>query len=130
MRQERRVSGARDHACLRNRRHPVDFCSSRGRNKGVPLSVEPQHGHLHLRELRAQIGMVQQDSSLLHRSVRDNIVYARPGATEGEIAEAARQAEAHDFILDLEDPQGRKGYDAHVGERGVRLGIFQRQRAQ
>ncbi|WP_137699405.1 ABC transporter ATP-binding protein [Marimonas lutisalis] len=78
--------------------------------------------------LRAQIGMVQQDSALLHRSVRDNIRYGRPEASEAEIIEAARQAEAHDFILDLEDPQGRKGYDAHVGERGVKLSGGQRQR--
>jgi ATP-binding cassette, subfamily B, multidrug efflux pump len=74
------------------------------------------------------IGMVQQDSSLLHRSVRDNILYGRPDATEAEMIEAAKQAEAHDFILDLSDPQGRTGYDAHVGERGVKLSGGQRQR--
>ncbi|NEY91092.1 ABC transporter ATP-binding protein [Tabrizicola oligotrophica] len=78
--------------------------------------------------LRAHIGMVQQDSSLLHRSVRDNILYGRPEATEAQMIAAARQAEAHDFILTLEDPQGRKGYDAHVGERGVKLSGGQRQR--
>ncbi|NQZ74027.1 MAG: ABC transporter ATP-binding protein, partial [Dinoroseobacter sp.] len=78
--------------------------------------------------LRSQIGMVQQDSSLLHRSVRDNILYGRPNATEAEMLEAAKRAEAHEFILDLEDPQGRKGYDAHVGERGVKLSGGQRQR--
>lgn len=78
--------------------------------------------------LRSQIGMVQQDSSLLHRSVRDNILYGRPDATESEVIAAARQAEAHDFILGLQDPQGRKGYDAHVGERGVKLSGGQRQR--
>lgn len=78
--------------------------------------------------LRRQIGMVQQDSSLLHRSVRDNILYGRPDASEGEMIAAARKAEAHDFILTLEDPQGRKGYDAHVGERGVKLSGGQRQR--
>ncbi len=78
--------------------------------------------------LRRAIGMVQQDSSLLHRSVRENIRYGRPEATEDEIVEAARRAEAHDFILDLEDPQGRRGYDAHVGERGVKLSGGQRQR--
>ncbi|MEO0568464.1 MAG: ABC transporter ATP-binding protein [Pseudomonadota bacterium] len=78
--------------------------------------------------LRDKIGMVQQDSSLLHRSVRENILYARPDATEEEMLEAARKAEAHDFILDLEDPEGRKGYDAHVGERGVKLSGGQRQR--
>ncbi|MEF3045985.1 ABC transporter ATP-binding protein [Pseudotabrizicola sp. L79] len=78
--------------------------------------------------LRRQIGMVQQDSSLLHRSVRDNILYGRPGATEAEMIAAAKKADAHDFILTLEDPEGRKGYDAHVGERGVKLSGGQRQR--
>ncbi len=78
--------------------------------------------------LRRQIGMVQQDSSLLHRSVRDNILYGFPDATDDQMIAAARQAEAHDFILTLEDPQGRRGYDAHVGERGVKLSGGQRQR--
>ena len=78
--------------------------------------------------LRLRIGMVQQDSSLLHRSVRDNILYGRPEASEAEMISAAKKAEAHDFILTLEDPQGRKGYDAHVGERGVKLSGGQRQR--
>ncbi|WP_028301486.1 ABC transporter ATP-binding protein [Oceanospirillum beijerinckii] len=78
--------------------------------------------------LRAQIGMVTQDTSLLHRSVRDNILYGRPDATEEEMIEAAKQAEAHDFILGLTDLQGRSGYDAHVGERGVKLSGGQRQR--
>jgi ATP-binding cassette subfamily B multidrug efflux pump len=78
--------------------------------------------------LRRHIGMVQQDSSLLHRSVRDNILYGRPDATEAEMAEAAKRAEAHDFILRLQDPQGRQGYDAQVGERGVKLSGGQRQR--
>ena len=78
--------------------------------------------------LRQQIGMVQQDSSLLHRSVRDNILYGRPDASDAEMIAAAKRAEAHDFILTLEDPQGRRGYDAHVGERGVKLSGGQRQR--
>ena len=78
--------------------------------------------------LRAQIGMVQQDSSLMHRSVRDNILYGRPDAGEGAMIDAAKKAAAHDFILTLEDPQGRQGYDAHVGERGVKLSGGQRQR--
>ena len=78
--------------------------------------------------LRAAIGMVSQDSSLLHRSVRDNILYGRPEATEAEMVAAARRAEAHDFILTLRDPEGRSGYDAHVGERGVKLSGGQRQR--
>ena len=78
--------------------------------------------------LRAAIGMVTQDSSLLHRSVRANILYGRPDASEAEMFEAARRAEAHEFILGLEDPKGRTGYTAHVGERGVKLSGGQRQR--
>lgn len=78
--------------------------------------------------LRSNIGMVQQDSSLLHRSVRDNILYGRPDAGEDAMIAAAKQAEAHDFILDLTDPKERTGYDAHVGERGVKLSGGQRQR--
>ena len=78
--------------------------------------------------LRRQIGMVQQESSLMHRSVRDNIIYGRAGASEDEMLRAAQQAEAHDFILSLADPEGRTGYDAHVGERGVKLSGGQRQR--
>jgi len=78
--------------------------------------------------LRAQIGMVTQDTSLLHRSVRENILYGRPDATEAEMIAAARRAEAHDFITGLSDPRGRTGYDAHVGERGVKLSGGQRQR--
>ncbi|MFT4707738.1 MAG: ATP-binding cassette subfamily B multidrug efflux pump, partial [Ascidiaceihabitans sp.] len=78
--------------------------------------------------VRMNIGMVQQDSSLLHRSVRDNMLYGRPDATEAEIIAAATQAEAHTFIQDLADPEGRRGYDAQVGERGVKLSGGQRQR--
>jgi ATP-binding cassette subfamily B multidrug efflux pump len=78
--------------------------------------------------LRRHIGMVQQDSSLLHRSVRENILYGRPDASEAEMIEAAQRAEAHDFILNLQDPEGRQGYDAQVGERGVKLSGGQRQR--
>lgn len=79
-------------------------------------------------ELRARISMVTQDTSLMHRSVRDNIVYGRTNATEEEMIAAARQAEAHEFILSLSDNEGRTGYDAHVGERGVKLSGGQRQR--
>ena len=78
--------------------------------------------------LRSHIGMVQQDSALLHRSVRENILYGRPEAGEEEMISAARQAQAHDFIMDLVDPQGRRGYDAQVGERGIKLSGGQRQR--
>jgi ATP-binding cassette, subfamily B, multidrug efflux pump len=78
--------------------------------------------------LRRNIGMVQQDSSLLHRSVRDNILYGRPEATEAEMHEAARRAAADGFVTDLADAEGRRGYDARVGERGVKLSGGQRQR--
>lgn len=78
--------------------------------------------------LRAAIGMVSQDTSLLHRSVRDNIRYGKPGATDDEVWQAARQAQADTFIPELEDIKGRKGLDAHVGERGVKLSGGQRQR--
>ena len=78
--------------------------------------------------LRAKISVVTQDTSLLHRSIRDNIAYGRPEAPEAEIVAAARQAHAHEFILGLEDWQGRHGYDAQVGERGVKLSGGQRQR--
>jgi ATP-binding cassette subfamily B multidrug efflux pump len=78
--------------------------------------------------LRSQVGMVTQDTSLLHRSVRDNIVYGRPHATDEEMIQAALRAEAHEFIVNLQDPKGRHAYDAHVGERGVKLSGGQRQR--
>jgi ATP-binding cassette, subfamily B, multidrug efflux pump len=78
--------------------------------------------------LRAQIGMVTQDTSLLHRSVRDNILYGRPNASDDQMEIAARRAEAHEFIQSLSDPKGRVAYDAHVGERGVKLSGGQRQR--
>lgn len=78
--------------------------------------------------LRAEIGMVTQDTSLLHRSVLDNILYGRPHASEADAIEAAKKAAAHDFILNLEDLNGRRGYQAHVGERGVKLSGGQRQR--
>ena len=78
--------------------------------------------------LRAQIGVVTQDTSLLHRSVRDNILYGRPDAGEAEMLDAAARAAAHDFVMELADAEGRRGYDAHVGERGVKLSGGQRQR--
>jgi ATP-binding cassette subfamily B multidrug efflux pump len=78
--------------------------------------------------LRAAIGMVTQDTSLLHRSIAANIGYGRPGATHAQIESAARRAHAHEFIADLMDWKGRTGYDAHVGERGVKLSGGQRQR--
>jgi ATP-binding cassette subfamily B multidrug efflux pump len=78
--------------------------------------------------LRAQIGMVTQDTSLLHRSVRDNILYGRPDAGEAAAMAAAKKAQAHEFIQGLSDLRERKAYDAHVGERGVKLSGGQRQR--
>ncbi|MEM1130283.1 MAG: ABC transporter ATP-binding protein [Pseudomonadota bacterium] len=84
--------------------------------------------HVRQDSLRQAIGVVTQDSSLMHRSIRANIRYGRPGASEADLIEAAKRAEAHDFILGLADREGRTGYDAHVGERGVRLSGGQRQR--
>ena len=84
--------------------------------------------HVTQDSLRAQIGMVTQDTSLMHRSVADNIAYGRPDAGEIAIRAAAERAEAHDFIQTLGDASGRRGYQAHVGERGVKLSGGQRQR--
>ncbi len=78
--------------------------------------------------LRAQIGLVTQDTSLLHRSVLDNIRYGKPDASEEDVIAAAKKAHAHDFILELQDHKGRRGYEAQVGERGVKLSGGQRQR--
>ncbi|MCO6393173.1 ATP-binding cassette domain-containing protein [Aliihoeflea aestuarii] len=78
--------------------------------------------------LRAQFGVVAQDPMLMHRSIRDNISYGRPDASDADVIEGARGAAAHDFIADVSDPKGREGYEAHVGERGVKLSGGQRQR--
>jgi len=78
--------------------------------------------------LRTQISMVTQDTSLLHRSIRDNIRYGHPNASEADIVAASKMAHAHEFIVELEDWKERRGYDAHVGERGVKLSGGQRQR--
>jgi len=78
--------------------------------------------------LRAAIGMVTQDTSLLHRSIAANIRYGRPGASDAEVESAARRAHAHEFIVGQQDWKGRRGYEAHVGERGVKLSGGQRQR--
>lgn len=96
--------------------------------KGIIQFDGQNISHVTQDSLRSQIGVVQQDSSLLHRSVRENILYGRPASSEEEMIEAAKKAEAHDFILTLEDPEGRVGYDAQVGERGVKLSGGQRQR--
>lgn len=78
--------------------------------------------------LRRQIGMVTQETAMFNRSARDNILYGRPDATQDDVVAAARKAEAHDFIKDMQDHKGRRGYDAHLGERGVKLSGGQRQR--
>ena len=95
-----------------------------GRTLIVPQNIAevPQES------LRTQVSVVTQDTSLLHRSIRDNIRFGRPDASEADLVAAAQMAHAHDFILDLEDQLGRRGYDAHVGERGVKLSGGQRQR--
>ncbi|AEY02023.1 putative ABC-type multidrug transport system, ATPase and permease component [Oceanimonas sp. GK1] len=89
---------------------------------GQDITTVTQHS------LRGQIGMVTQDTSLLHRSIRENILYGRPDAAEQDMIAASRQAHAHDFIQSLEDKDGHRGYDAQVGERGIKLSGGQRQR--
>lgn len=84
--------------------------------------------HISQESLRRSIGMVTQETAMFNRSARDNILYGRPDATEEEMIEAAKRAEAHEFIQDLHDHQGRTGYEAHLGERGVKLSGGQRQR--
>jgi ATP-binding cassette subfamily B multidrug efflux pump len=96
--------------------------------QGRILIDDQDIAHVTQESLREQVGMVTQDTSLLHRSVRDNILYGRPGASEREMFAAAARAEADVFIATLSDMLGRKGYDAHVGERGVKLSGGQRQR--
>lgn len=78
--------------------------------------------------LRRQIGMITQDTALLHRSIRENLMYGNPQASEAEMIAACRRAEAHDFISQLADDVGNRGYDTQVGERGVKLSGGQRQR--
>src|SRR5262245_182337 len=93
------------------------------------ISIDGQDiAHVTQESLRAAIGMVTQDTSLLHRSIAENIRYGRPDASDDEVAAAARKAHAHEFIIGLQDWHGRKGYEAHVGERGVKLSRGQRQR--
>jgi ATP-binding cassette subfamily B protein len=84
--------------------------------------------HITQESLRRQIGMVTQETAMFNRSARDNILYGRPDATEDELIAAAKAEEAHDFILQMIDHNGRKGYDAFLGERGVKLSGGQRQR--
>lgn len=99
-----------------------DIQKGRIRIDGQDISLVTQDS------LRSQVGMVMQDTSLLHRSVRDNIIYGRPDADDAAMEAAAKRAEAYGFITGLMDSRGRKGFDAHVGERGVKLSGGQRQR--
>jgi ATP-binding cassette subfamily B multidrug efflux pump len=93
------------------------------------IKIDGQNiAQLNQESLRANISMVTQDTSLLHRSVRENILYGRLDATEEDMLRAASQAESHEFIQALSDAEGRVGYDAHVGDRGVKLSGGQRQR--
>jgi ATP-binding cassette, subfamily B, multidrug efflux pump len=97
--------------------------------EGGSISIDGQDIQTLTQEsLRGAISVVTQDTSLLHRSIRENIIYGRRNASDDEMIEAAKKAQAHEFILGLEDSFGRKGYDAHVGERGVKLSGGQRQR--
>lgn len=96
--------------------------------QGKIIIDEQDINHVQQESLRLQVGMVTQDTSLLHRSVRENILYGRPDATEEEMIKATKQAQAHEFILGLTDNLGNTGYDAQVGERGVKLSGGQRQR--
>lgn len=97
--------------------------------EGGRILIDGQEiAHVTQESLRAQISVVTQDTSLLHRSIRENIRYGRPDASEAEIMTAARLSHADEFITDLEDWRGRRGYDAQVGERGVKLSGGQRQR--
>jgi len=97
-------------------------------NSGRILIDDQSIAEVSQESLRSQIGMVTQDTSLLHRSIRENILYGRPDATDEEMIQAAKQAEAHDFIMGLSDNQGRRGYDVMVGDRGIKLSGGQRQR--
>lgn len=139
-----RSSGGLDHIDLTIRRgEKIGLIGRSGAGKSTLVKLllrfyDPEAGQILIDgqdiaavrqdSLRLSIGMVQQDSSLLHRSVRDNILYGRNDASEKDVIAAAKQAQAHEFILDLEDPEGRTGYDAQVGERGVKLSGGQRQR--
>ena len=96
--------------------------------RGRVLIDEQDIAQMTQESLRSCIGVVTQDTSLLHRSIRENIAYSAPEATDEQVIEAARKANAWDFIQELEDSTGRKGLDAHVGERGVKLSGGQRQR--
>ncbi|WP_296255756.1 MULTISPECIES: ABC transporter ATP-binding protein [unclassified Pseudomonas] len=97
--------------------------------QGGRITIDDQDiAHVAQESLRSHIGMITQDTSLLHRSIRDNLLYGKPDATDAELWEAMRKARADEFIPQLSDSEGRTGLDAHVGERGVKLSGGQRQR--
>ncbi|WP_171136641.1 MULTISPECIES: ABC transporter ATP-binding protein [unclassified Ruegeria] len=98
------------------------------REKGAILIDDQDIGHVTQDSLRSQIGMVTQETAMFNRSARDNILYGNPNASEEQLISAAQKAEAHEFIESLKDGQDRTGYDAHLGERGVKLSGGQRQR--
>ena len=121
----------------------VGIVGASGAGKSTLVSLllrlyEPESGHILIdgqdtrnvtqESVRRNIGMVTQETAMFNRSARQNILYGKPDATEEAMIEAAGKAEAHDFILNLEDHKGRRGYEAHLGERGVKLSGGQRQR--
>ena len=137
------ISAVKDISLLVKPGEKIGLVGASGAGKSTLVSLllrlyEPQKGTVLVdgininditqSSLRKQIAMVTQETALFNRSARDNILYGNPNATEKEIIRATRQAEAYDFILDLEDHKGRKGYNAYLGEQGVKLSGGQRQR--
>ena len=137
------ISAVKDISLLVKPGEKIGLVGASGAGKSTLVSLllrlyEPQKGtvlvdHININDitqssLRKQIAMVTQETALFNRSARDNILYGNPNATEKEVIRATRQAEAYDFILDLEDHKGRKGYNAYLGEQGVKLSGGQRQR--
>ena len=137
------ISAVKDISLLVKPGEKVGLVGASGAGKSTLVSLllrlyEPQKGTVLVdgininditqSSLRKQIAMVTQETALFNRSARDNILYGNPNATEKEVIRATRQAEAYDFILDLEDHKGRKGYNAYLGEQGVKLSGGQRQR--
>ena len=137
------ISAVKDISLLVKPGEKIGLVGASGAGKSTLVSLllrlyEPQKGTVLVdgininditqSSLRKQIAMVTQETALFNRSARDNILYGNPNATEKEVIRATRQAEAYDFILDLEDHKGRKGYNAYLGEQGVKLSGGQRQR--